>query len=150
MQSSLPPLSRCSFCCCGPRKSQSPDTERTNERTNEEVADEINPKGEREIFKILYTCIKTLNTCFKKTNTNLRNASFYKRYDIFISFFDFNTFPKTTRTMAVLTEIDARGGRGNGSADEKEEEAKKKKKKEDFDDDDDFDDAKKTTSWKVS
>ena len=49
--------------------------------------------------------------------------------------------------MAVLTEIDARGGRGNGSADEKEEEAKKKKKKkkkEDFDDDD-FDDAKKTT-----
>ena len=47
--------------------------------------------------------------------------------------------------MAVLTEIDARGGRGNGSADEKEEEAKKKKKKEDFDDDDDFDDAKKTT-----
>ena len=48
--------------------------------------------------------------------------------------------------MAVLTEIDARGGRGNGSADEKEEEAKKKKKKkEDFDDDDFDDDAKKTT-----
>ena len=58
MQSSLPPLSRCSFCCCGPRKSQSPDTERTNERTNEEVADEINPKEKERFSKILYTCIK--------------------------------------------------------------------------------------------
>ena len=68
MQSSLPPLSRCSFCC-GPRKSQSPD--RTNERTNEEVDDEINPKEKERFSKILYNCIKrTLNTCFKKTNNN--------------------------------------------------------------------------------